>query len=112
MERDQRHHDSLSEFFPLNRIHLIYPKEYNFPLLTGSGICILFGMYGMVNQAVKGFVEENHGQEMWKNIHTKAGAPESFAAMSPYEDSITYNLVGAASELLNVPAEIILRGLS
>ena len=67
-------------------------------------------MYGLVNQAVKGFVLDNHGAEMWGKIHTKAGAPESFAAMSPYEDSITYNLVGAASELLNVPAEKILRG--
>jgi len=67
-------------------------------------------MYGMVNQAVKGFVEENHGPEKWAKIHTKAGAPESFAAMSPYEDSITYNLVGAASELLNIPAEKILKG--
>jgi hypothetical protein len=67
-------------------------------------------MYGMVNQAVKGFVEENHGLEMWRKIHTKAGAPESFAAMSPYEDAITYNLVGAASELLQTPAEKILKG--
>jgi len=67
-------------------------------------------MYGMVNQAVKGFVEENHGPEMWRKIHTKAGAPESFAVMSPYDDAITYNLVGAASELLQVPAEKILKG--
>lgn len=67
-------------------------------------------MYGIVNQAVKGFVEENHGLEMWRKIHTKAGAPESFAAMSPYEDAITYNLVGAASELLQTPAEKILKG--
>lgn len=67
-------------------------------------------MYGMVNQAVKGFVEEHHGAEMWVKIHTKAGAPESFAVMSPYDDAITYNLVGAASELLQIPAEKILKG--
>lgn len=65
-------------------------------------------MYGLVNQAVKGFVEDHHGTEMWTRIHTKAGAPASFAAMSPYEDAITYNLVGAAAELLQVPAEKIL----
>lgn len=60
-------------------------------------------MYGMVNQAVKGFVEENHGLEMWRKIHTKAGAPESFAAMSPYDDAITYNLVGQPRSCFRFP---------
>lgn len=65
-------------------------------------------MYGAVNQAIKGFVEDNHGTEVWRTLHTAAGAPESFIAMSPYDDAITYNLVGAASEMLKVPAETIL----
>lgn len=66
-------------------------------------------MYGVVNQSIKGFVEDNHGAEVWRKLHTAAGAPESFVAMSPYDDSITYNLVGAASEMLKVPMETILK---
>ncbi len=66
-------------------------------------------MYGLINEAVKTFVLHHHGAAMWTTIHTKAGAPESFAAMSPYDDAITYNLVGAASEELHLPMEQVLR---
>ncbi len=66
-------------------------------------------MYGMVNQAVKALVEENFGAEAWRTIHTKAGAPESFTAMQPYDDAVTYNLVAAASEALKMPPADVLR---
>ena len=65
-------------------------------------------MYGLVNQAVRGLVLDNFGEEAWENIRTKADAPESFISMQPYDDAVTYGLVGAAVEVLNLPAEKIL----
>jgi hypothetical protein len=65
-------------------------------------------MYGMVNQAVRGLVLEQFGQDAWKNIHEKAGAPENFDSFNNYDDAITYGLVGAATEVLELPAEKIL----
>lgn len=66
-------------------------------------------MYGMVNQAVRGLVTEKFGAETWTKIHTGAGAPENFSAMQPYDDAVTYNLVGQAVEVLGLPADVILR---
>lgn len=65
-------------------------------------------MYGMVNQAVRGLVTDKFGAETWTKIHEGAGAPENFAAMQPYDDAVTYNLVGKAVEVLGLPAEAIL----
>ena len=65
-------------------------------------------MYGMVNQAVRGLVTKEFGAETWTKIHTGAGAPENFSAMQPYDDAVTYNLVGQAVEVLGLPAEAIL----
>ena len=65
-------------------------------------------MYGMVNKAVKGLVLDNFGEEKWKEIYTKAQAPEEFLAFQQYDDSITYALVGAATEVLGLPAEKVL----
>lgn len=66
-------------------------------------------MYGLVNKAVEKFVIENHGEKVWLEIKNHAGIKEeSFISMQPYPDKMTYDLVGAASELLNVEAEKIL----
>ena len=65
-------------------------------------------MYGMVNAAVRGLVLESFGEEAWRLIHTKADAPESFVPMEAYDDAVTYGLVGAAVEVLELPAEKIL----
>lgn len=52
-----------------------------------------------------------HGEPVWEQIKTKAGvAVDVFMSNESYADDITYNLVGAASEMLNVPAERILIG--
>lgn len=65
-------------------------------------------MYGMVNEAVRGLVLEAFGEEAWHTIHTKAGVTESFVPMQSYDDAVTYGLVGAAQETLDMPAEQIL----
>ena len=66
-------------------------------------------MYGVVNNAVQSFVLESQGQDAWEKIKNKAGIElESFNSMQSYPDEVTYNLVGAASEILGLDAGIIL----
>ncbi len=66
-------------------------------------------MYGMVNKAVEDLVTINFGVDKWQAIKKKAGVTiDSFIAMDGYDDSITYSLVGAASEVLNLtPSQIL-----
>lgn len=66
-------------------------------------------MYGLVNEALRELVVSEHGAAKWAEIVAKSGVGESrFVAMKPYEDRITYALVGAASEVLGAPAAVLL----
>jgi hypothetical protein len=62
-------------------------------------------MYGMVNKAVRELVLKQFGEDVWERIYTRASSPEYFEVFDQYDDSVTYSLVGAASEELGVPAE-------
>ena len=67
-------------------------------------------MYGMVNKAVEQMVCANHGEAVWEAIKTKAQMDvEVFISNEPYDDEITYRLVGAASEILGLPVETVLK---
>jgi hypothetical protein len=66
-------------------------------------------MYGMVNKAVEDMVCMHHGEAMWDKIKAKAGVDvDVFMSNESYPDEVTYRLVGAASEVLAVPADKIL----
>lgn len=66
-------------------------------------------MYGLINQAVKDLVIENFGEEKWIAICQEAGLKNTkFADLDAYADSLTYDLVGAASKVLKLSAEDIL----
>lgn len=65
-------------------------------------------MYGLVNQAVKSLLVEAGGDALWQQVRAHAGAPDDYSALAPYDDAITYNLVGAASHVLQQPAETLL----
>lgn len=66
-------------------------------------------MYGMVNKAVEEMVCMHHGEAAWEQIKKKAKVDvDVFMSNEGYPDEITYRLVGAASEVLNVPADEIL----
>lgn len=66
-------------------------------------------MYGMVNKAVECLVVERFGGEVWSRIQARAAVGEDFAVrMQAYPDAMTYQLVAAASEVLNLPAETVL----
>jgi hypothetical protein len=66
-------------------------------------------MYGLVNKAVEDLVVTRFGQEKWEAIKAKAGVEvDSFISNESYPDSVTYDLVGAAAEVLEAPAKDIL----
>lgn len=66
-------------------------------------------MYGMVNKAVECLVVERFGEDVWARIKARADIGEEFAVrMQAYPDALTYRLVGAASEVLALPAETVL----
>lgn len=65
-------------------------------------------MYGLVNKAIEQLVKTNFGEDKWIEIAKKAGVDQSFIMMNPYPDHVTYDLVAAASEALDTPADTIL----
>jgi len=68
-------------------------------------------MYGLVNKAVEDMVVMHHGEPRLEQIKAKAGVDvEVFISHESYSDDVTYDLVGAASEVLGVPAEQVLIG--
>jgi len=68
-------------------------------------------MYGMVNKAIEDMVVMHHGESVWEQIKTQAGVTvDVFMSNESYPDDVTYNLVGAASAVLQLPADQILMG--
>ncbi len=66
-------------------------------------------MYGMVNKALEEMVCEAHGEAIWEEIKLKAGVDvDVFLSHEAYPDEMTYQLVGAASDVLNAPAADLL----
>ncbi|MEN9943472.1 MAG: hypothetical protein RLZZ91_1473 [Bacteroidota bacterium] len=66
-------------------------------------------MYGIVNRAIEELIIERFGIEKWDEIKHKAGFnSEGFMTLKPYPDELTFKLVGAASVILNVPADTLL----
>ncbi|WP_300062688.1 heme NO-binding domain-containing protein [uncultured Roseobacter sp.] len=56
-------------------------------------------MYGMINEGIRTFIINNHDEQTWETICQKAAVEgRSFDHMKSYDDSVTYDLVGAVSE--------------
>lgn len=67
-------------------------------------------MYGLVNKAIEDLALAVGGEETWLRIKEEAGVDVvAFISMDGYPDEVTYALVGAASKVLQRPAEDILR---
>jgi len=67
-------------------------------------------MYGLVNKAVEGLIVSNYGEETWDDVKQKAGVDfDMFISNDPYPDTITYDLLVAATEILKQPASELLR---
>jgi len=66
-------------------------------------------MYGMMNEAIRTLVTREAGEEVWNQVLETSGVGDDvFDCMEGYDDSITYSLVGATSEILGVPASDVL----
>ena len=63
-------------------------------------------MYGLINNALKNMILDQFGEQQWQAVLTASGVPEdSFLTMTSYDDSVTYSLAGAASQVLGAPVE-------
>ncbi|MCX5743338.1 MAG: heme NO-binding domain-containing protein [Proteobacteria bacterium] len=66
-------------------------------------------MYGLVNRGLEDLIRSTYGDATWSRIcQTRGLDAESFSTMQAYPDGITYDLVGAASAELGVPAAEVL----
>lgn len=78
-------------------------------ILSGRKFFLNEIMYGLVNKAIEDLVVSNFGDETWDCIKKKAGVDvEAFISNEGYPDEVTYQLVGAASEVLGMSAENVL----
>lgn len=66
-------------------------------------------MYGLINSSLQSMIREKFGDEQWnKVLRTSGVAEDSFLSMRRYDDAVTYDLVGAASEVLGASPEACL----
>ena len=62
-------------------------------------------MYGMVNRAIEEMVCAHYGENRWAQITARAAIEvDVFVSNEAYPDEMTYALVAAASQVLDVPA--------
>jgi Haem-NO-binding len=67
-------------------------------------------MYGLVNKALQNLVCSRFGEDTWETIKRDAGVDiDAFVSMEAYPDDITDNLVRAASEVVGLSAEDVLK---
>lgn len=67
-------------------------------------------MYGLVNRALQQLVCAQHGKSVWDDIRVRAQvADEVFVRMDSYPDELTHRLVAAASTVLAIPADQLLK---
>jgi hypothetical protein len=67
-------------------------------------------VYGLVNQGLQDFVSSVGGDALWRDVRTAAGTdPVTFVSMDVYPDATTFDLVAAASRVLDMPTDELLR---
>jgi hypothetical protein len=66
-------------------------------------------MYGLIHKALESMVLSHHGEGVWgKILETSEVERDSFLTMRSYHDDVTFALVGAASQHLNLsPVECL-----
>ncbi len=69
-------------------------------------------MYGMVNKFFKEVITESHGLDKWNAISRSAGLDtDEFVSMQQYADDVSYRIVDAATQELDVAASDLLYSL-
>jgi len=67
-------------------------------------------MYGLVNKAIEDMVCSHFGKDTWEEIKQKADLDiDVFISMDAYPDDVTHKLVRAASGVLGLSAEELLK---
>jgi len=67
-------------------------------------------MYGMVNNAIRAYTSESHGNAVWAKICNRAGVDcGEFASMLPYDDALSLELVKQTAQTTGLPVETLLR---
>jgi hypothetical protein len=66
-------------------------------------------MHGIVNQAIQGLITDKYGADKWLEIKQRCSlSVDYFISNEPYDDDITYDIIGIASEYLHIHSDIIL----
>ena len=66
-------------------------------------------MYGMIHKSVRDMVVMKFGEECWQKICSEAGvSDEHFLSMESYPDEVVYDIVGAATKILELTPEQVL----
>lgn len=66
-------------------------------------------MYGMIHRAVRQMVLDAQGEEAWLNLARLAGVgPVEMISIEVYDDDVTFNLIAATADFLEIPLESLL----
>ena len=66
-------------------------------------------MYGIINQAIQGLITEEFGEDTWVKVKEKSQVNiDIFLNNESYDDSVTYQLAGAAAEVLGISLSDVL----
>lgn len=86
-------------------------KIVNF-LFEGGGFGFLDSVaYELANRALEEPIIEKYGEEKWVETRKKAKVEvEAFISNEPYPDDVTYDLVGAAHDVLGLRVSDLMRG--
>ncbi|MEM6409089.1 MAG: heme NO-binding domain-containing protein [Pseudomonadota bacterium] len=69
-------------------------------------------MFGLINTAIQGFVEDTYGRPTWEQVARTAGLDfVDFEAMLPYEDALTEDVLEAACTILKKDRQAMLEDL-
>lgn len=69
-------------------------------------------MHGLINRSIQSFVGDTYGVAVWAEIATTAGLGfPAFEAMLTYEDPVTDAVLGAMSDRLSRPRDMVLEDL-
>jgi len=63
----------------------------------------------MINKAIRNLVIQEAGEEVWEQVLEASGIGEDvYEDLESYDDGVTFSLVGAVSEILDIPAADVL----
>ena len=67
-------------------------------------------MYGMVNNAIRSYVTEQHDPQLWARICERAGMDSGeFAATMPYDDAVSLRLLEQSAAAMQLSLDELLR---